>query len=59
MLILFNCRGMFGPETGVSTAQAQQALSGMAQGFGGERTYKQFLVEILGVGCRYDEKMGV
>ncbi|XP_044059328.1 arf-GAP domain and FG repeat-containing protein 1a isoform X7 [Siniperca chuatsi] len=30
--------GMFGPETGVSTAQAQQALPGMAQGFGAQST---------------------
>ncbi|XP_041797000.1 arf-GAP domain and FG repeat-containing protein 1a isoform X2 [Chelmon rostratus] len=30
--------GMFGPETGVSTAQAQQALPGMAQGFGPQST---------------------
>lgn len=30
--------GMFGPETGVSTAQAQQALPGMAQGFGAPST---------------------
>ncbi|XP_070684971.1 arf-GAP domain and FG repeat-containing protein 1a isoform X1 [Pempheris klunzingeri] len=29
---------MFGPETGVSTAQAQQALPGMAQGFGAQST---------------------
>lgn len=37
---MFHYRGMFGPETGVSTAQAQQALPGMAQGFGGELTYR-------------------
>ncbi|XP_073346394.1 arf-GAP domain and FG repeat-containing protein 1a isoform X3 [Pagrus major] len=30
--------GMFGPETGVSAAQAQQALPGMAQGFGAQST---------------------
>ncbi|XP_042342294.1 arf-GAP domain and FG repeat-containing protein 1a isoform X4 [Plectropomus leopardus] len=30
--------GVFGPETGVSTAQAQQALPGMAQGFGPQST---------------------
>ncbi|XP_059187539.1 arf-GAP domain and FG repeat-containing protein 1a isoform X5 [Centropristis striata] len=30
--------GMFGPETGVSTAQAHQALPGMAQGFGAQST---------------------
>lgn len=36
MLIVFHCRGMFGSEAGVSTAQAQQAMPGMAQGFGGE-----------------------
>ncbi|AWO99191.1 putative arf-GAP domain and FG repeat-containing protein 1 isoform 2 [Scophthalmus maximus] len=30
--------GMFGSETGVSTAQAQQALPGMAQGFGAQST---------------------
>ncbi|XP_034723758.1 arf-GAP domain and FG repeat-containing protein 1a isoform X9 [Etheostoma cragini] len=30
--------GMFGPETGVSTSQAQQALPGMAQGFGAQST---------------------
>ncbi|XP_040902154.1 arf-GAP domain and FG repeat-containing protein 1-like isoform X2 [Toxotes jaculatrix] len=30
--------GMFGSETGVSTAQAQQALPGMAQGFGPQST---------------------
>lgn len=30
--------GMFGPETGVSTAQAQQALPSMAQGFGAQST---------------------
>ncbi|XP_028429128.1 arf-GAP domain and FG repeat-containing protein 1a isoform X4 [Perca flavescens] len=30
--------GMFGPETGVSTSQAQQALPGMAQSFGAQST---------------------
>ncbi|XP_037631447.1 arf-GAP domain and FG repeat-containing protein 1a isoform X7 [Sebastes umbrosus] len=30
--------GVFGPETGMSTAQAHQALPGMAQGFGGQST---------------------
>ncbi|XP_044211093.1 arf-GAP domain and FG repeat-containing protein 1a isoform X4 [Thunnus albacares] len=30
--------GVFGPETGVSTAQGQQALPGMAQGFGAQST---------------------
>ncbi|KAI3354394.1 hypothetical protein L3Q82_018915 [Scortum barcoo] len=30
--------GMFGPESGVSSAQAQQALPGMAQGFGAQST---------------------
>ncbi|XP_034403770.1 arf-GAP domain and FG repeat-containing protein 1a isoform X5 [Cyclopterus lumpus] len=30
--------GMFGPETGMSTAHAQQALPGMAQGFGAQST---------------------
>nr|XP_046244641.1 arf-GAP domain and FG repeat-containing protein 1a isoform X4 [Scatophagus argus] len=30
--------GMFGPDTGVSTAQAQQALPGMTQGFGSQST---------------------
>lgn len=32
--MLFDCSVVFGSETGVSTAQ--QALPGMAQGFGGE-----------------------
>ncbi|XP_068565128.1 arf-GAP domain and FG repeat-containing protein 1a isoform X4 [Cebidichthys violaceus] len=30
--------GMFGPETGMSAAHAQQALPGMAQGFGAQST---------------------
>uniref|UniRef100_A0A3P8TV61 ArfGAP with FG repeats 1a n=1 Tax=Amphiprion percula TaxID=161767 RepID=A0A3P8TV61_AMPPE len=30
--------GLFGPETGVSTAQAQQAMPGMAQGYGAQST---------------------
>ncbi|XP_053177411.1 arf-GAP domain and FG repeat-containing protein 1a isoform X1 [Scomber japonicus] len=30
--------GLFGPETGVSTAQGQQALPGRAQGFGAQST---------------------
>ncbi|XP_031717180.1 arf-GAP domain and FG repeat-containing protein 1a isoform X5 [Anarrhichthys ocellatus] len=33
-----NIQGMFGPETGMSTAHAQQALPGMAQGFGAQST---------------------
>lgn len=35
-------RGIFGPETGVSAAQTQQTVPGMAQGFAGELKYPQF-----------------
>ncbi|XP_040902156.1 arf-GAP domain and FG repeat-containing protein 1-like isoform X4 [Toxotes jaculatrix] len=35
--------GMFGSETGVSTAQAQQALPGMAQGFGPAQSTNPFV----------------
>lgn len=35
-MLIFHCSGVFGSETGGSAAQAQQALPGMAQGFGGE-----------------------
>ncbi|XP_039986694.1 arf-GAP domain and FG repeat-containing protein 1a isoform X3 [Xiphias gladius] len=35
--------GVFGSETGVSTAQAQQALPGMAQGFGAAQSTNPFV----------------
>ncbi|XP_035807215.2 arf-GAP domain and FG repeat-containing protein 1a isoform X7 [Amphiprion ocellaris] len=35
--------GLFGPETGVSTAQAQQAMPGMAQGYGAAQSTNPFV----------------
>lgn len=35
-------RGVFGPETGVSAAPAQQTVPAITQGFAGELKYLQF-----------------
>nr|XP_046244648.1 arf-GAP domain and FG repeat-containing protein 1a isoform X10 [Scatophagus argus] len=40
--------GMFGPDTGVSTAQAQQALPGMTQGFGSAQSTNPFVAAGVG-----------